>query len=237
MNNKAVDNAIENYRVVPLTPLRKIIAARMSEAKQMIPHFRVSADIEMDALLALRKQLNTQKPENKLSVNDYLIKACAIALMENLAINSQWVEGEIHQYQHADISVVMAVEGGLSTPVVRQANHKSVQTIAEQVKDLAARAKNGNLKMNEIMGGSFSISNLGMYGVDQFDAIINPPQCAILAVGCAKQQVLIKKGEMGIANIMRVTLSMDHRAVDGVIGAQFLSTLKDLLQYPEQLLG
>lgn len=231
------DQSIDNYMVVPLTPLRKIIATRMHEAKQTIPHFRLSADIEMDALLVLRKRLNAKRSENKVSVNDLLIKACAIALMENPTINSQCVDDEIHQYNRADISFVIAVEAGLSTPVVRNANHKDVYTIAQEVRALVARAENGKLKINEIIGGSFSISNLGMYGVDQFDAIINSPQSAILAVGCINQKTIVKKGKIGISNLMRVTLSIDHRVADGVVGARFLSTFKELLQCPEQLLG
>ena len=225
------------YKVIPLSPLRKIIAARMTEAKQTIPHYRISVDIEMDTLLALRKQFNIDNPNSKVSVNDVVIKACANALMENPAINSQLIDDEIHQYQQADIAIVIAVDGGLSTPIVRHANDKSVQDIALEVRELAHRAATGQLKMDEIMGGSFSISNLGMYGIDQFDAIINPPQCAILAVGGAKQQAIIKNGELAIATMMRATLSLDHRAIDGATGAEFLSVLRKYLQTPELLLN
>jgi len=225
-----------DYHVIPLSPLRKIIAARMTEAKHSIPHFRIAADIEMDAVLSVRKQLNADDPENSVSVNDFIIKACAAALMERPAINIQLIGNEIHQYQQADISVVIAVDGGLSTPVIRNANGKSVQDIAAEVKTLAARAAAGQLKMDEIMGGSFSISNLGMYGVDQFDAIINPPQCAILAVAGAKPQPVVKNNELGIATVMRVNLSLDHRAIDGAMGAEFLAVLRDKLQHPEALL-
>jgi len=224
-----------SYRTISLSPLRKIIAARMTEAKQTIPHYRLSVDIEMDALLALRKHFNADQPNSKVSVNDVIIKACANALMEKPAINSQLVGDEIHQYQQADIAIVMAVEGGLSTPIVRHANEKNVQEIALEVKDLASRATVGQLKMDEIQGGSFSISNLGMYGVDQFDAIINPPQCAILAIGSAKPQVVVKNGELAIATIMRATLSLDHRAIDGAAGAEFLAVLCEQLQNPEIL--
>ena len=221
-----------SYRTISLSPLRKIIAARMTEAKQTIPHYRLSVDIEMDALLALRKHFNADQPNSKVSVNDVIIKACANALMEKPAINSQLVGDEIHQYQQADIAIVMAVEGGLSTPIVRHANEKNVQEIALEVKDLASRATVGQLKMDEIQGGSFSISNLGMYGVDQFDAIINPPQCAILAVGGAKPQAMVKNSEVVIATIMRATLSLDHRVIDGAIGAGFLNALREQLQNP-----
>ena len=225
------------YKVIPLTPLRKIIAARMTEAKQTIPHYRLSADIEMDALFALRKQGNTENPGHKVSINDFIIKATAMVLMECPQINIQFVEGEIHQYSQADISVVIAVEGGLSTPVIRGANTKTVAEIALEVKALAARAQNGTLKMNEIMGGSFSLSNLGMYDVDQFDAIINPPQCAILAVGSASPQPVVKNNQVAIGSVMRATLSLDHRVIDGAVGAAFLNALRDHLQSPSALLA
>jgi len=225
------------YRTIPLTPLRNIIAARMTEAKQGIPHYRVSMDIEVDALLALRQQINADNTNSKLSVNDFIIKACANALMEHPALNCQFIGNEIHQYEHADISVVIAVEGGLSTPVVRCVDQKNLEEIAEEVKTLAKRASAGQLKMREITGGTFSISNLGMYGVDQFDAIINPPQCAILAVGAAKLQPVIKGDTVTKAQVMRVSLSLDHRVIDGATGAQFLSTFVGLLQNPAQLLS
>jgi pyruvate dehydrogenase E2 component (dihydrolipoamide acetyltransferase) len=226
----------EPYRAVQLTPLRKIIAARMTEAKRTIPHFRVMIDVELDALLALRGQVNAAQPEAKVSVNDCLVKAAAAALMEHPGINCQLVGDEIHQYHEADISVVIAVEGGLSTPVIRHANRKTVQDIAMEVKTLAARAAKGQLKMNEIVGGSFSISNLGGYGVEQFDAIINPPQCAILAVGCAKRRMIVNDSdETRIATVLRATLSVDHRAIDGVSAAAFLETLRQTLQQPQAL--
>ena len=227
----------EPYTTIPLTPLRKIIAARMTEAKQTIPHFRMVADIEMDKLLALRRQFNADNPNNKVSVNDFIIKACATALMEKPEINIQLVDDDIYQYHRADISVVIAVEGGLSTPIVRNADNKNLQDIASEVKGLATRAAAGQLKMDEIAGGSFSISNLGMYDIDQFDAIINPPQCAILAVGGTKLQPVVKNGEIGTATVMRVQLSLDHRAIDGVTGATFLSVLREQLQNPERLLA
>ena len=223
----------EPYKVIRLSPLRKIIASRMTEAKQTIPHYRISTDIEMDALFALRKKHNTQNPDHKLSVNDFIIKAVAMVLMECPQINSQFVDGEIHQYPQADISVVIAVEGGLSTPVVRNANNKSLSEIASEVKSLAERAQKGSLKMDEILGGSFSISNLGMYGVDQFDAIINPPQCAILAVGSAKPKPVVKVNNIVPAMVMRASLSLDHRVIDGALGAEFLAILRTTLESPK----
>lgn len=223
----------EKVEIKALTPLRQIIAARMVEAKQTIPHYRVSMDIRMDAVIAQRKQLNADNPETKVSLNDYVIKACATALMAIPEINCQFIDDQIHQYSHADISVVVAVEGGLSTPVVRDAGNKTVQQIAAEVKALASKAAQGKLKMSEISGGTFSISNLGNYGVDQFDAIINPPQCAILAIGTATQQPVITDGKLGIATMMNATLSLDHRVIDGAVGAQFLGLVREILEIPE----
>jgi len=224
------------FTVVPLSPLRKIIAARMTEAKQTIPHFRLVVDVELDALLGMRERYNAAHPDDKISVNDCVIKACAAALMQHPGVNAQLMGDELHQYHQADISVVIAVKGGLSTPVVRGANLKNVADIAREVKVLAKRAAAGQLKMAEILGGSFSISNLGAYGVDQFDAIINPPQCAILAVGRAKPRVVASAdGTPRVATVLCVTLSVDHRAVDGVAGAEFLRTLRQLLEQSQWL--
>ena len=218
------------YQTIRLSPLRKIIAARMTEAKQTIPHYRVSADINMESLFALREQHNAERPDQKVSVNDYVIKATAMSLMQCPAINCQLVDGEIHQYQQADISIVVAVEGGLSTPILRKANTLTVEQISQQVKELAKRAQEGSLKMEEIQGGSFSLSSLGMYNVDGFDAIINPPQCGILAVGSAKEQVIVKEGEVVTARIMRVNLSLDHRVIDGAEGAEFVNDLRTRIE-------
>lgn len=226
----------EQYQTLALTPLRNIIANRMVEAKQTIPHYRLTVDIEMDALLALRKRTNTETPEHKISVNDFVIKASALALLANPEVNIQFVDHEIRQFSQADISVVIAVDGGLSTPVIRNADAKSVPQIAAEVKSLSARAAAGQLKMDEILGGSFSISNLGMYGIEQFDAIINPPQAAILAVGTAKMQPIAKTGEMVLATVMRASLSLDHRVIDGATGAKFLEVLRNHLQHPDSLL-
>jgi pyruvate dehydrogenase E2 component (dihydrolipoamide acetyltransferase) len=224
---------VKPYTAVVLSPMRRIIAARMMETARTIPHFRVVADIEVDALVALRKAIQAQNPSQRLSLNDFVIKACAGALIEVPAINIQWAETEIHHYSAADISVVTAVKGGLSTPIVRRADSKTIWEISNEVKELAARAAKNTLKMDEIFGGSFSISNLGMYAVDQFDAIINPPQCAILAVGRAKRQMVVGEDDLPrIATIMRVTLSVDHRAIDGQAAATFLSALRRRLEEP-----
>jgi pyruvate dehydrogenase E2 component (dihydrolipoamide acetyltransferase) len=223
---------------VALTPMRRIIAARMVEAKHTIPHYRMCADVEMDAILALRRELRARHVGAVPSLNDFLIKASANALLAIPAINIQWAEDEIRQFQNADISVVVALKDGLSTPIIRRAETKSVWEIAREIKDLATKAKSNVLKMHEILGGSFSISNLGMYGIDQFDAVINPPQCAILAAGSATPRVVVaENGGTRVATIMRLTLSIDHRAVDGPTGAAFLAVLRKQLESPEQLHG
>lgn len=226
----------EDFLVRPLSPMRKVIAARMSEAKRTIPHFRMTAEIEVDALLAWRTELRQTRVGVALSLNDLLIKACAQALMDIPEVNVQWADNELHQFASADISIVTAVEGGLSTPIVRKAEAKSVWQISSEVKELAARAARNQLRMDEIQGGSFSISNLGMYGVDEFDAIINPPQCAILAIGAARSRCVVSRDlEPCVATVMRVTLSADHRAIDGVAGARFLGALKRRIELPLEI--
>jgi pyruvate dehydrogenase E2 component (dihydrolipoamide acetyltransferase) len=223
----------EDYLVRPLSPMRKVIAARMSDAKRTIPHFRLMADIEVDALLIRRAQLRQVRPGVVLSLNDLLIKATAQALMDVPEVNVQWADKELHQFVSADISIVTAVEGGLATPIVRQAEAKSVWEISAEARELAARAARNELRMDEILGGSFSISNLGMYGVDQFDAVINPPQCAILAIGTAKARCVVSRDlQPRVATVMRVTLSADHRAIDGVAGARFLAALRSCIEVP-----
>jgi pyruvate dehydrogenase E2 component (dihydrolipoamide acetyltransferase) len=227
----------EAYTIKTLSPLRRVIATRMAEATRTIPHFRLSADIEVDALLSLRAQLKERDADVAPSLNDLLIKGCATALLDSPAVNVQWVEGEIRQYRNADIAVVTAIEGGLSTPIIRRANHKTIWEISREVKALTARAVAGGLRMEEVFGGSFSISNLGMYGVDEFDAIINAPQCAILAVGCIKLRVVVSADhEPRVASVLRVTLSVDHRAIDGATGAEFLAALRRRLEQPSDLI-
>lgn len=225
----------DGYTVVPLSPLRKVIAARMTEAKRAIPHFRLVADLEVDALLELRNELRARAPQECPSISDLLIKACAMAIADVPAINLQWVDGELRQYRSADISVVTAVPGGLSTPVIRNAETKTVWRISREMKELVARAARNALRMDEVFGGTFSISNLGMYGVDQFDAIINAPQCAILAVGRAKPTCVPSGQGARVATLMRVTLSVDHRALDGASAAAFLSALRTRLGRPDDL--
>lgn len=226
----------EEYVVRPLSPMRRVIAARMTEAKRTIPHFRLTAEIEVDALLAQRTALRESRPGSALSLNDLVIKACAQALMDVPEVNVQWADNELHQFASADISIVTAVEGGLATPIVRKAEGKSVWQISSEVKELTARAARNELRMQEILGGSFSISNLGMYGVDEFDAVINPPQCAILAVGAARSRCVVSRDlTPRVATVMRATLSADHRAIDGVVGARFLAALRTRVETPLQI--
>ena len=223
----------DSYTVIPLSPLRKVIAARMTETKQTIPHFRLTVDIELDALLAARADANSRQLESKISINDCLVKACGIALASHPAVNIQLVGEEIRQFREVDISVAVAVDGGLVTPVVRNVGGKTVREIAVQMRSLASRAAARQLKMSEIMGGSFSLSNLGAYGIDQFDAIINAPQGAILAVGRAKPQLVpADEGGSRAVMMMHATLSADHRAIDGASGAGFLQTLRQTLESP-----
>jgi pyruvate dehydrogenase E2 component (dihydrolipoamide acetyltransferase) len=208
----------------------------MTEAMRTIPHYRASIDIDIDALIKLRGELKAQSPAANLSLNDLFIKACAAALMDTPSVNIQWADNAIHQYRSADISIVTAVEGGLATPIVRNADTKSVWEISGEVKALSARAAKGALKMGEILGGSFSISNLGMFGVEEFDAIINPPQCAILAIGAARPRIVVSEGkESRSATVLRVTLSADHRAIDGAVSAVFLSALRKRIEQPEHM--
>jgi len=226
----------DDFKAIPLTQMRRAIGTRMTEAKRAIPHFRLVADMEVDRLLEWRKELLASGSAPKVSVTDLLIKLCAMALMDEPAVNIQWAETEIRQFATADIALVMAVEGGVSTPVIRHANLKSIAEIAREARELAQRARARTLKVSEIVGGSFSISNLGMFGIDQFDAVINAPQCAILALGAAKPSVVAtpQRGTR-VATVMTATLSCDHRAIDGVTGARFLTALRARIGSPDQL--
>jgi len=226
----------DDFKAIPLTQMRRAIGVRMTEAKRAIPHFRLVADMEVGRLLEWRAELLASGSEPKVSVTDLLIKLCAMALMDEPAVNIQWAETEIRQFATADIAIVMAVEGGVSTPVIRRANLKSIAEIAQEARDFAQRARARTLKVNEIVGGSFSISNLGMFGIDQFDAVINAPQCAILALGAVKPRVVAtpQRGTR-VATVMTATLSCDHRAIDGVTGARFLTALRARIDSPDQL--
>jgi pyruvate dehydrogenase E2 component (dihydrolipoamide acetyltransferase) len=224
-----------SFDVIPLSPLRKAIAARTTEAAQTVPHYRVSMDIPMADALAWRKQLNEGRSADRISVNDLVIKACAAALLERPELNVQLVGDEIHRYHHADISVVVAVPGGLSTPIIRAADTKTVAEISREVRALSERATGNRLKRPEVLGGTFTISNLGMYGVERFDAVINPPQCAALAVGAVQARPVVRPEGVGAASLLTATLSLDHRVLDGATAAAFLRCLRDKLERPASL--
>lgn len=223
---------------VPHTSIRKVIARRMLESKQTVPHFYLTVDFEIDALLTARAAINevARKKDAKVSVNDMVIKACAKALRDHPECNASWTEDEMIQYGAVDISVAVATDRGLITPIIRNADMKGAAQISIEMKDLASRAKSGKLKLEEFQGGGFTISNLGMFGVRDFGAIINTPQAMILAVGAGEERVVVRKGEMVIRNIMSCTLAVDHRVVDGALGAQFLQTLKAYIEQPAAML-
>lgn len=224
------------YAEIPLNNMRKVIAKRLTESKQQVPHFYLSIDCNLDALLALRTEINSRLESGKLSVNDFVVRATALALMKVPAANASWHDTHIRQYEAADVCVAVAIENGLVTPVVRSANLKSLTAISSEVKALAERARAGKLKPEEFQGGSFTISNLGMYGVNNFAAIINPPQACIMAVGAGEQKAVVIDGEIKIATMMNCTISVDHRAVDGATGANFLARFKEYIEDPLLLL-
>ncbi|HRI75692.1 MAG TPA: pyruvate dehydrogenase complex dihydrolipoamide acetyltransferase, partial [Alphaproteobacteria bacterium] len=224
------------YTLTPNSGVRKVIARRLSESKQTVPHFYLTVDCELDALLVLRKQLNDSMDGLKISVNDFIIKATAVALQKFPAANVSWTDDNIVQYTRADVSVAVSTPNGLITPIIVDAANKSLKVISSEMKDLGARAKEGKLKPQEFQGGTISVSNLGMFGISQFSAIINPPQAAILAVGAGEERVIAKAGQMKIANVMTVTASFDHRAIDGAVGAEYLQVFKKLIENPMGLL-
>jgi len=217
--------------------MRKAIARRLTESKQQVPHFYLSMDAGMDRLMDLRAQLNEAADGTfKLSVNDFIIKAVAKALVDVPAANASWTETDTLVHKHAHISVAVAIEGGLITPVIRFSEQKSITDISSEVKELAVRARAGELQPQEYTGGTFSISNLGMYGVKSFSAIVNPPEGAILAVGATEERAVVENGEFAVKKMMTLTLSCDHRVVDGAVGAEFLAALKKHLECPAGIL-
>jgi pyruvate dehydrogenase E2 component (dihydrolipoamide acetyltransferase) len=228
------------HTAVPNASMRKVIARRLSEAKATVPHFYVSMDIEIDALLKLRAELNAKSPKGegafKLSVNDLIIKAAAATLRRVPKVNASYTEDATILYHDVDISVAVSIDDGLITPIIRKADQKGLSTISNEMKDLAARAKAGKLKPEEFQGGGFSISNMGMYGVSTFAAIINPPQAAILAVGAGQARPVVKDGQLAIATVMTCTLSVDHRVVDGALGAEWLAAFKTIVEDPLSLM-
>ena len=225
---------------IPLDGMRKTIAARLTEAKQTIPHFYLRRDIKIDNLLSFRGQLNKQLEARgvKLSVNDFIIKACALALQTVPAANAVWAGDRVLQLTPSDVAVAVAIEGGLFTPVLKDAEQKSLSSLSAEMKDLATRARSKKLAPHEYQGGSFAISNLGMFGIDNFDAVINPPHGAILAVGAGvKKPVIDEDGQVSVATVMSVTLSVDHRVIDGALGAELLQAIVDNLENPMGMLA
>ena len=229
------------HQLVPNSTMRKVIARRLLESHQQVPNFYVTMDIEIDALLKLRADLNARAPKEgkgafKLSVNDLVIKAAAVALRRVPKMNASYTEDATVVYDDVDISVAVSMPDGLITPIVRRADQKGLAAISAEMKDLGARAKSGKLKPEEFQGGSFSISNLGMFGVKQFTAIINPPQAGILAVGAGEQRPVVKGGALAIASVMTCTLSVDHRVADGALGAEWMQVFKGIVEDPLSLM-
>ena len=227
------------FEEIALNGMRKTIAARLTEAKQTVPHFYLRRDIELDALMAFRGQLNAKLEARgvKLSVNDFIIKACALALQQVPAANAVWAGDRVLQFKKSDVAVAVAIEGGLFTPVLKDAEAKSLSALSAEMKDLAKRARDRKLAPHEYQGGSFAISNLGMFGIDNFDAIINPPHAAILAVGAGVAKPIVKDGAVVVGTVISVTLSVDHRVIDGALGAQLLTAIKDNLENPLAMLA
>ena len=228
------------YTEIPLNGMRKTIAARLTEAKQTVPHFYLRRDINLDALLSFRGELNKQLAARdvKLSINDFIIKACALALQSVPDANAVWAGDRVFNLKPSDVAVAVAIEGGLFTPVLKDAEVKSLSVLSAEMKDLATRAKDRKLAPHEYQGGSFAISNLGMFGIDNFDAVINPPHGAILAVGAGKKKAIVgPDGDLMVATVMSVTLSVDHRVIDGALGALLLNAIVDNLENPMGMLA
>ena len=229
------------HTAIPNSTMRKVIARRLAESKATIPHFYVTMDMQIDALLKLRADLNARSPKDgpgafKLSVNDLVIKATAATLKRYPGCNATWTDEATIQYSDVDISVAVSIPDGLITPIIRRADLKGLAAISAEMKDLAARAKAGKLKPEEFQGGGFSISNMGMYGVSDFAAIINPPQAGILAVSAGEQRPVVKDGALAIATVMTCTLSVDHRVIDGALAAEFMQALKRTIEDPLSLM-
>ena len=232
--------ADREYTEIPLNGMRKVIAARLTEAKQTVPHFYLRRDINLDALLSFRGELNKQLAARdvKLSINDFIIKACALALQSVPDANAVWAGDRVFNLKPSDVAVAVAIEGGLFTPVLKDAEVKSLSVLSAEMKDLATRAKDRKLAPHEYQGGSFAISNLGMFGIDNFDAVINPPHGAILAVGAGKKKAIVgPDGDLMVATVMSVTLSVDHRVIDGALGALLLNAIVDNLENPMGMLA
>jgi pyruvate dehydrogenase E2 component (dihydrolipoamide acetyltransferase) len=232
-----------SYEVVPHDSMRKIIAQRLQQSTQTIPHFYLTIDCDIGKLAAAREEINEKapkdkdgKPAYKLSVNDFVVKALALALMRVPNANVSWTEGAMLKHKHADVGVAVALPGGLITPIVRHAEEKTLSAISSEMKDLATRARAKKLKPDEYQGGTSAVSNLGMYGIKDFTAVINPPHATILAVGTGEERPVVRNGKIEIATLMSVTLSCDHRAVDGALGAELITAFKALIENPVMML-
>jgi pyruvate dehydrogenase E2 component (dihydrolipoamide acetyltransferase) len=232
-----------SYEETPHDSMRKAIARRLTSAKTLIPHYYLTVDCNLTALMAVRETLNAAAPKGKdkvpaykLSVNDFIIKASAMALMKHPDVNASWTDTAILRHKDADVGVAVALDFGLITPIVFKAQTKGLVEISSEVKSLAARAKDKKLKPNEYEGGGFSVSNLGMFGIKNFTAVINPPQSCILAVGAGEERAIVKDGKVEAATLMTVTMSCDHRVVDGATGAKFLQTFKQFIEEPASML-
>lgn len=230
----AVDRSFVDHK---LSNMRKVIASRLTESKQTIPHFYLNVSCEIDSLLAMRAEINSSREnEARISVNDFVIKAMAMALATTPDANVMWMGDSLREFSTVDMSVAVAIDGGLVTPIIKDAQVKTLSQISSEMRDLAARARGGDLKPEEFQGGSFTISNLGMYGVEHFSAIVNPPQAGILAVGAGVKESIVKNENLEIATVMKVTLSVDHRAIDGAVGAKLLANFKKYIEHPVKML-
>jgi pyruvate dehydrogenase E2 component (dihydrolipoamide acetyltransferase) len=228
--------AVGDFIELPLSMMRKTIARRLTESKQTIPHFYLTIDCELDALLALRQQINAKSDAYKLSVNDFIIRACGMALRQVPTANAIWGGDKILQSRTYDVAVAVALDGGLITPIIRDADHKGLALISSEMKELAGRAKLGKLKPEEYQGGTFALSNLGMYGIKEFAAVINPPHGSILAVGAGEQRPVVKHGALAVATVMSCTLACDHRVIDGALGSKWLASFKGFIEDPLTML-
>ena len=233
----------DSYEEIPHDSMRKAIAKRLTAAKALIPHYYLTIDCNLTSLMATREALNAAAPKNKdkvpaykLSVNDFVLKASAMALMKNPDVNASWTETSILRHKNADVGIAVAIPGGLITPIIFEAQNKGLSEIAAEAKDLAGRARDKKLKPQEYEGGSFSVSNLGMFGIKEFTSIINPPQSCIIAVGAGEERPVVVGGKIEIASMMTVTMSCDHRVVDGATGAKFLQTFKQFIEEPASML-
>lgn len=226
---------VESFIEIPHSGMRRTIARRLSESKSTVPHFYLTADCRMEQLLALRQQVNAGA-SRKISINDFIVRAVAVALREVPEANVGWTDAAMRQYKDADIAVAVSTESGLVTPIIRSADQKTISAISGEIAELSARARAGRLRPEEYQGGTFSISNLGMYGVSEFSAIINPPQAAILAVGACQAAPVVENGQIIVGQTMRCTLSVDHRAIDGALAAQWFSVFKRLVENPFSML-